>query len=163
MCKFYFNSVILAFFIVTSVTGQGIVESPLFQTLEPLALKVSGSVKYTKGNSNDSTYITNQVFFQHTDGRQDSIQYKAKEVSIREFEITNIQLPVIEFRVTCSKGTYIRSLANDFGKVLNTGAYLQSLCRTRIGEYLLKDALEIKDFAESELVLSLKSQKTKEA
>ena len=86
-----------------------------------------------------------------------------KEITIREFEITNIELPIVEFRVTCSKGTYIRSLANDFGKVLNTGAYLQSLCRTRIGEYLLKDALEIKDFAESELVLSLKSQKTKEA
>ena len=78
MCKFYFNSVILAFFIVTSVTGQGIVESPLFQTLEPLPLKVSGSIKYTKGNSNDSTYITNQVFFQHPDGRQDSLQYNAK-------------------------------------------------------------------------------------
>ena len=76
----------------------------------------------------------------------------AKEVSIREFEITNIQLPVIEFRVVCGKGTYIRSLANDFGKELNAGAYMQSLCRTRIGEYKLSDAWEIKDFANSELV-----------
>lgn len=83
----------------------------------------------------------------------------AKEVSIREFEIINIQLPVIEFRVTCSKGTYIRSLANDFGKELNVGAYMQSLCRTRIGDYKLNDAWEIEDFQESEQVLALKSPK----
>ncbi len=82
----------------------------------------------------------------------------AKEILIREFEITNIQLPVVEFRVVCSKGTYIRSIANDFGKALNAGAYLQSLCRTRIGNYFLKDAWEIKDFAESELIQSLKTQ-----
>lgn len=83
----------------------------------------------------------------------------AKEVFIREFETTNIQLPHIEFRVVCSKGTYIRSLADDFGKALDAGAYLQSLCRTRIGEYLLKDAWEIKAFAESELIQSLLTQK----
>ena len=82
-----------------------------------------------------------------------------KEITITEFEITNIQLPVVEFRVVCSKGTYIRSLANDLGKALGAGAYLQSLCRTRIGEYLLKDAWEIKDFAESELVHGLKDLK----
>lgn len=85
----------------------------------------------------------------------------AKEITITEFEITDIQLPVVTFRVVCSKGTYIRSLANDFGKALGAGAYLQSLCRTRIGKYLLKDAWEIKDFAESELVQEIKSAKKK--
>ncbi len=90
--------------------------------------------------------------------RGDDHVLDAKEVFIREFEITNIQLPLVDFRVVCSKGTYIRSLANDFGKDLNAGAYLQSLCRTRIGNYLLKDAWEIKDFAESELIQSLKTQ-----
>ena len=81
----------------------------------------------------------------------------AKEVTIREFEITNIQLPVVEFRVTCSKGTYIRSLANDFGKELNAGAYMQSLCRTRIGDYKLSNAWDVKDFQESNEVLALKT------
>ncbi len=84
-----------------------------------------------------------------------------KEITITKFEITNIQLPAVEFRVVCSKGTYIRSLANDFGKALGVGAYLQSLCRTRIGEYLLKDAWEITDFAESELVKEARIEKKK--
>jgi tRNA pseudouridine55 synthase len=66
---------------------------------------------------------------------------EARAVTISLFEILNIYLPVIEFRVVCSTGTYIRSLANDFGKALGTGAYLSSLCRTRIGNFLLKDAL----------------------
>jgi tRNA pseudouridine55 synthase len=57
-------------------------------------------------------------------------------------------LPKIEFRVVCTTGTYIRSLANDFGAELGTGAYLSSLCRTRIGEFDLKDAMSIGEFAE---------------
>lgn len=69
----------------------------------------------------------------------------AKSITIKEFEITDISLPYIKFRVVCSKGTYIRSLADDFGKALNSGAYLYDLCRTRIGAYLLADAMEMKD------------------
>ncbi|MBS1682888.1 MAG: tRNA pseudouridine(55) synthase TruB [Bacteroidetes bacterium] len=68
---------------------------------------------------------------------------KPREITIREFEITSIQLPHVSFRVVCSKGTYIRSLARDFGKALNTVAYLSELCRTRIGEHKLSDALTI--------------------
>jgi tRNA pseudouridine55 synthase len=71
---------------------------------------------------------------------------EARPVKIHSFEITNIQLPVIGFKVTCSTGTYIRSLANDFGESLGTGGYLSSLCRTRIGEYLLADAISLTDF-----------------
>jgi tRNA pseudouridine55 synthase len=63
-----------------------------------------------------------------------------RELFIREFEITNIEMPVISFRVACSTGTYIRSLANDFGAALGCGGYLSKLCRTRIGEFELKDA-----------------------
>lgn len=72
-----------------------------------------------------------------------------KEVEVIVFEITKIELPVIDFRVVCSKGTYIRSLASDFGKALNSGAYLASLCRTRIGNFKLDNALEIKQFIDS--------------
>ena len=63
-----------------------------------------------------------------------------KRVSVPEFEITSVQLPVIGFRIVCSKGTYIRAIARDFGLLLNCGAHLSSLCRTRIGPYLLKNA-----------------------
>lgn len=66
---------------------------------------------------------------------------EARKVTIREFEITGFNLPEIQFRVVCSKGTYIRSLARDFGKAMRSGAYLSSLIRTRIGEFQLKDAL----------------------
>src|SRR5690606_39210850 len=62
-----------------------------------------------------------------------------RKLFIREFEITAINLPVVTFRVICSTGTYIRSLANDFGHALGCGAYLSSLCRTRIGEFKNED------------------------
>ena len=63
-----------------------------------------------------------------------------RSVLIKEFQITAIEMPVISFRVVCSTGTYIRSLANDFGKELGCGAYLSSLCRTRIGAFNLQQA-----------------------
>ncbi|HTH56875.1 MAG TPA: tRNA pseudouridine(55) synthase TruB [Cyclobacteriaceae bacterium] len=71
------------------------------------------------------------------------VELKAREVFIKEFEITAIEKPVIGFRVVCSKGTYIRSLARDFGGALGTVAYLSALCRTRIGDFKLTDALTI--------------------
>jgi tRNA pseudouridine55 synthase len=71
---------------------------------------------------------------------------KGNEIEILTFEITGINLPQIDFRVVCSKGTYIRSLAHDFGQKLGTGAYLSALCRTRIGKYLLSDALTPESF-----------------
>jgi tRNA pseudouridine55 synthase len=69
-----------------------------------------------------------------------------RRIFIREFEITGIGMPLVFFRVVCSTGTYIRSLAHDFGKELNCGAYLSSLCRTRIGNFKLEDALTIEEF-----------------
>lgn len=63
-------------------------------------------------------------------------------VNIYEFEIAKIDLPKVEFRVVCSKGTYIRSLANDFGKALNSGAHLSSLRRTKSGDYLVGNAID---------------------
>ena len=67
----------------------------------------------------------------------------AKTITISEFEITRIAMPQIDFRIVCSKGTYIRALARDFGETLESGAYLSALCRTRIGQFKLEDALTI--------------------
>jgi len=69
----------------------------------------------------------------------------ARPVNIREFEITRIALPEVDFRVCCSKGTYIRSLARDFGEALGSGAHLTVLRRTRIGEFLLENAFSLDD------------------
>ena len=70
-------------------------------------------------------------------------------VNIMKFEIVSVLLPMVEFKATVAKGTYIRSLVHDFGKQLGCGAVLASLCRTRIGKYKLKDASEIKDWLEA--------------
>jgi tRNA pseudouridine55 synthase len=71
-----------------------------------------------------------------------AVALDGRKVTVRIFEMEIQQLPIVSFRVICSTGTYIRSLANDLGEVLGCGAYLSSLCRTRIGEYLLKDAID---------------------
>ncbi len=76
------------------------------------------------------------------------IEMEAREVNIPEFEITRIDLPFVYFRVVCSKGTYIRSLAYDFGLRLNSGAYLDSLHRTAIGNYRVENALTIEQLEE---------------
>lgn len=75
-----------------------------------------------------------------------AVEMIPKEVDIKEIEIMAIDLPRIDIRVVCSKGTYIRSLAHDFGKELGCGAHLSSLCRNRIGDYLLKDAHTMDEF-----------------
>lgn len=76
----------------------------------------------------------------------EEIEVKSRKVEISEFEIDPSKFPEVAFRVVCSKGTYIRSLAHDFGKQLNSGAHLSSLKRTRIGEFQLSDAFSIESF-----------------
>ena len=75
------------------------------------------------------------------------VKLEPRKIFIKEFEIIKIELPLVYFRVVCSTGTYIRSLAHDLGEVLGCGAYLSSLCRTRIGNFLLQDAVTPEDFA----------------
>ena len=75
-----------------------------------------------------------------------SVEIKTRKVTISTFEIMNVDLPYIDFRVVCSKGTYIRSLAYDFGIALNSGAHLSALRRTKIGDYSVDDAQNIDEF-----------------
>jgi tRNA pseudouridine55 synthase len=77
--------------------------------------------------------------------RGEEVELRLRNVTITEFEITRIALPEVDFRVVCSKGTYIRSLVYDFGKALNNGAYLSKLTRTRSGNFKLEDAWEVMD------------------
>ena len=78
----------------------------------------------------------------------EEVEIKSREIEIKEFEITTINLPEVNFRIVCSKGTYIRSIARDFGLALNSGAYLIKLCRTRIGNFKLSEAQTPQEFAD---------------
>jgi tRNA pseudouridine55 synthase len=77
------------------------------------------------------------------------VEIAIRKTTIHEFEITRIELPEIDFRVVCSKGTYIRSLAFDFGKAMNSGSHLTALRRTKIGNYKSTDAMDVTLFEQS--------------
>ncbi len=76
----------------------------------------------------------------------ENVEIKSRNITINTFEITRIALPEVDFRVVCSKGTYIRSLAHDFGKALHSGGYLSVLRRTKIGDFNVNDSLSIEKF-----------------
>ena len=86
------------------------------------AIKVDGKPLYKKARKGENVTV------------------KSRTVTIQHFEFTNIDLPNLHFEIECSKGTYIRSIAHDFGQALNSGGHLSALCRTKIGEYDLKNA-----------------------
>lgn len=89
--------------------------------------------------------------------RGEEVERRPRTVIINSFEITDITLPLISFKVVCSKGTYIRSLAHDLGRALHSGAYLHSLRRTRSGDFLVQDAYGV-----MELVNHIRENKVKE-
>ena len=76
----------------------------------------------------------------------EEVEIPSRKISISSFEITNISMPNVDFKVTCSKGTYIRSLAHDFGKALESGAHLTALRRTKIGEFDVNNSLDVASF-----------------
>jgi tRNA pseudouridine55 synthase len=78
----------------------------------------------------------------------ETTEIKARTVTVHDFELTNIDLPKVDFRTTCSKGTYIRSMAYDYGKALNNGGHLSALRRTAIGNFKVTDALTVEQFEE---------------
>jgi len=109
----------------TQFTGEIFQKPPIFS-----AIRKNGKRLYELARAGETTEI------------------KSRLVTIHEFEITKINLPEIEFRVKCSKGTYIRSLAYDFGLALNSGGHLSKLRRTKIGDFSVDDAIEPLDFVE---------------
>jgi tRNA pseudouridine55 synthase len=79
----------------------------------------------------------------------ETVEIASRKTTIHEFEITRIALPEIDFRVVCSKGTYIRSLAYDFGKAMNSGSHLTVLRRTKIGDYNVAEAIDVNAFVQT--------------
>jgi len=108
----------------TAKSFIGVIEQtpPIFS-----AIKVDGKRAYSEARK----------------GRE--VKLKSRKIRIEQFEITTISIPEIKFRVVCSKGTYIRSLANDFGKQLGVGGYLSELRRTKIGEFSVENAKSISE------------------
>ncbi|UII20971.1 tRNA pseudouridine(55) synthase TruB [Fulvivirga ligni] len=80
----------------------------------------------------------------------EEVKLKSRNVEVKSFEITAIDLPEVHFKIICSKGTYIRSLAHDFGQSLGVGAYLSELRRTRIGDFKVEDAQTIEEATKRE-------------
>lgn len=78
--------------------------------------------------------------------RGEKVNIKSRKVRVHSFDITSIEMPNINFEIRCEKGTYIRSIAHDFGIALNSGAHLSKLCRTAIGDYRLNNAVDILSF-----------------
>jgi tRNA pseudouridine55 synthase len=94
----------------------------------------------------------------HKARRGENVELKTRRVSISEFEITRIELPEIDFRVVCSKGTYIRSLVHDFGRAMGNVAYLSALRRTKSGDYHVNNAFEVMELVNH--IRQLKEQVT---
>ena len=78
--------------------------------------------------------------------RGEKFEVASRQVSVHSFEIKAIEMPKVNFEIKCSKGTYIRSIANDYGAALNSGGHLSKLCRTAIGDYQLMNAFSISSF-----------------
>jgi tRNA pseudouridine55 synthase len=104
----------------------------LIEQVPPIfsAIKIDGKKAYTHARKGHDLKMT------------------ARPITIHRFELTEINMPYVSFRVHCSKGTYIRSLAHDFGKILNSGAYLTALRRTKIGDYSVEKAVDLKEMKE---------------
>lgn len=90
----------------------------------------------------------------HKARRGEDVKMKSRKVTIEAFEITKIEMPIVSFRIVCSKGTYIRSIAHDFGKKLESGAHLSSLRRTRSGSFKIEDAWNL-----DELIAKIKQER----
>jgi tRNA pseudouridine55 synthase len=129
----------------TAPTPQAPVDHITREILEDAAKKLSGTIEQVPP-MHSAIKVEGRRAYQLARKGVDA-QLKGRPVTISTFEIGDITLPEVSFRIVCSKGTYIRSLARDFGDAVGTGAYLGSLCRTRIGSFLLTDAKEIDELA----------------
>ena len=108
---------------VNRLTGQIMQVPPIFS-----AVKVDGKRAYNLARADKE------------------LKLDAKAVTLYEFDITRMALPQVDFRIVCSKGTYIRSVARDFGELLGCGAYLSALRRTKIGNFKVEDAQQVDEF-----------------
>jgi tRNA pseudouridine55 synthase len=114
------------------------------ETLESARLALTGSIAQTPPIYSALRVDGERLYKKARRGEE--IEIKKRNVEISLFEIDATHFPSVDFRIICSKGTYIRSMVRDFGQLAGSGAYMSALCRTRIGAFELKDAWNLTDF-----------------
>lgn len=138
-------------FVLGSTTESFDLEKPVIPVADPAHItleKVKSAVKQLTGDILQVPPMHSAI---KVDGKRVyesarkgiDVKMEPRSVQVREFEITRFEAGEIDFRISCSKGTYIRSLARDLGEILEVGAYMSALCRTRIGDFKLSEAKEL--------------------
>lgn len=143
-------------FVIGATTESFDLEKPVIQVSDPssislsqvqeAAAKLTGNILQIPPMHSAIKVDGKRVYESARAGKE--VKMEPRPVEVREFEITRFERNEIDFRISCSKGTYIRSLARDMGEILGVGAYLKKLCRTRIGSYKLEDASELQSLVE---------------
>lgn len=152
-------------FVLGKTTESFDLEKPVLEVADPSHLSLEDIQQAAKQLTGDILQVPPMHSAVKVDGKRvyesaragKSLKLDPRPVQVREFEITRFEGNEVDFRISCSKGTYIRSLARDLGDILQVGAYLKSLCRTRIGEFHLSEAYSL-----PELIETIKSRHTHE-
>lgn len=139
--KFILGQTTVSHDLETPVTDQQDISHLTSKVVEDTAKKFVGKISQLPPQHSAIRIKGKRAYEFAREGKE--IELSPREVMISAFDIVDIRLPEVTFRIVCSKGTYIRSLARDFGNTLQVGAYLSELCRTRIGEFKLEDAIAI--------------------
>lgn len=141
---FFLGATTPSFDLETEIDSKSSIENIDSNILEATAKKFLGCINQTPPIYSALKVNGKKLYNYARKGEQ--VKLKKREINIFKFELNSVKLPLIDFEIECSKGTYIRSIANDFGKKLKVGAYLHKLIRTSIGEFKLSNALSIDDF-----------------
>lgn len=149
--KFIIGQTTASFDLETEVTEAKDISEITAENIRKAAEKLTGLIDQTPPAHSAIRVNGKRSYDLARKGKE--VELKSRQVRVNEFEIIKIEKPEIHFRIVCSKGTYIRSLARDLGEALGVGAYLGELCRTRIGEFRLADA-KTPDEIEVELIPS---------
>ena len=138
-------------FVIGATTDSFDLEQPIIPVSDPSHITLEQVIKAAADLTGDILQIPPMHSAIKVDGKRvyesarkgKEVKMDPRPVTVSEFDITKFENPVVEFRIVCSKGTYIRSLARDLGEKLQVGAYMSSLCRTRIGNFKLSEAHEL--------------------
>lgn len=121
-------------------------EEVTHEKIEAAAKRLTGSYQQIPPTFS-AKWVDGQRAYQFA-RKEIDIELKPRDVVVEQFQITRVALPEVDFKITCSKGTYIRAIARDLGQILACGAHLTALCRTRIGQFHLRDAYKLEEIEE---------------
>lgn len=128
----------------TEFDGEFPIEHITTDKIQGVAKQLTGEIEQVPPQYSAVKVNGQRAYKAARDGK--TVEIKSRIVEIKTFEVDASDFPTMNFRVVCSKGTYIRTLVSDFGKMLDSGAYMSSLRRTRIGEFHVDDAITVEDF-----------------